>query len=156
MSKQTNNGDREIRFLEYLGAGLPHQEAGLKAGYSQTYIVSGLYQKLQSPTFQDKLAHFVADFPEYRRNLARLRLAQAGKIEQNIYDKALNDVEFATRPVVAKTLERDYKIAGLLHDESTKPVMVTVNLALLQNTQESDLDVVQVKAIEHDNKDDTK
>ena len=150
MSKQTKNGDRESRFLEYFGAGLPIQDAGRKAGYSESYVTSGLYQKLQNPAFQDKLAAFVDSFPEYRRNLAKLRLTQASRIEQKIYDKALNDTEFATRSVVAKTLERDYKIAGLLQDDAARPVMVQVNLALLQNTQESDLEPIKVKQIDHE------
>ena len=155
-SKQTKNGDRESRFLEYFGAGLPIQDAGRKAGYSESYVTSGLYQKLQNPAFQDKLAAFVDSFPEYRRNLAKLRLTQASRIEQKIYDKALNDTEFATRPVVSKTMEREYRLTGLLQDDHAKPVMVQINLAMIQSSQESDLDVVKVKQIEHDNEDDTK
>jgi len=133
---------RETKFLENLAIGLNVTEAGLKAGYSESYAKTDIRRKLVSPRFLAKLQAYCDTFPDQRRTLAKLRLPLHARIEDKIINKALEDVEFATRPVVAKTLERDYRIAGLLQDESAKPIMVQVNLALVQGQQEKSLESI--------------
>jgi len=155
MSKQTNNGDRETRFLENLALGYSIRKAGTKAGYSQSYADSTLSRRLLDPKFIAKMQAYCDKMPEARQVLAKLRLGKVARIEEQILDKALTCDDYATRPVVSKTMEREYKLTGLLQDDHAKPVMVQINLAMIQNKQESDLDVVTVKQIDHDTGTDT-
>jgi len=62
--------------------------------------------------------------------MAKVRLKRAAYIENTIYDRAEKDVDFAIHPTVAKTLERDYKLAGLLHDFSPSQVLVPIQVAI--------------------------
>ena len=152
----SGNGKREDKFIELYALGLPTTEAAIKAGYSESYAKTSIRLRFNSPRFIRKLASYVADIPEARQELAKARLLKLYNIEDKVLDKASDDLDYAVTPGVSKLIEREYRLTGLLQDDHARPVMVQVNLALLQNTQESDLEPIKVKHIEHDNEDDTK
>jgi len=127
----SKNEDREIRLLENLALGFPVSTAGVEAGYTKGYSTSGLYQKFNNPAFISKLQQYVKDFPETRRNLAKLRLPKLYEIEERFLQKCMDDPELYAR--YPKVSERDYKLAGLGTDE--QPSKPTVQVAVLVNVQ---------------------
>ena len=150
----SKNGDREERFIEYLALGIPLRDAGLKAGYSPTYCSGTLPRKLHSPNFIKKIQAYCDDYPKYRTTLAKLRLAKVFQIEENILNKALTDTDYAVTPGVSKTVEREYKLTGLLQEPGTTQVLVPIQVSidiqgsledqqagktvLIENTEKSD------------------
>jgi len=104
--------------------GLSIKDAALKAGYSPIHATSCLYSQLRSPSFAAKMAEYIKSAPAARRNLALLRLPRLSKIEDNILAKAEADPEYAIK--ASKTVEREYRLAGLLQDEQARPQVVQI------------------------------
>ena len=126
----SKNGNREERFIENLALGFNIREAGLKAGYTQSYCNGTLPRKLNSPNFIKKIQQYADSFPEYRQTLAKLRLAKVFHIEEKILDRALQDTDYAITAGVSKTVEREYKLTNLLVDQTVQVTMVPVNVAI--------------------------
>ena len=124
----SKNGNRETKFMEYLALGMNITEAGLKAGYSQSYSKTDIRRKLNSPRFISKLAEFADQQPETRTTLAKLRLPKLYNLEDKFFDKCEDDPELYAR--YSKISEREYKLAGLMTQDVQAQIIVPVSVAI--------------------------
>jgi len=130
---------RDYELALQIALGKKYQEAGRIAGFAESTLKTGyFYKKCKSPYISTLIDHIADSYPDKRRQMAKVRLARAVEIENNIYEKAEQDTEFAINPTVAKTLERDYKLAGLLHDFSPSQVLVPIQVAIQIQTHIED------------------
>ena len=150
-----NNGSREDKFLEYICIGLPMEEAALKAGYSQSYSKTSIRLKFNNPNFLSKLAAAVEDFPDQRKILAKQQLKKVSRIDDKILDKALTNDDVLLHTNVSKTVDRIYRLTGLLQDDSKSVALIQVNLNLLQGKQEQVLEPIDIPLIEGGSNSDT-
>jgi len=114
----------ESAFIDGLTNGLPIKTAALNAGYSQNVAESAIYTKLRSPSFASKVGEYLKTVPTARKQLALLRIPDLLDIERNILDVAKADPEYALK--ASKTIEREYRLAGLLQDEQARPQVVQI------------------------------
>jgi phage terminase small subunit len=114
----------QIKLFDGLIEGLSIKDAALAAGYSPTNATSALYSQLKSKALASKMGEYIKQLPTARRNLALMRLPRLSKIEETILEKAEGDPEYALR--ASKTIEREYKIAGILQDEVHGPATVQI------------------------------
>jgi len=138
-----------------IALGMPNTQAGLKAGFAKTYVYTGQFaNKCSSPYITSIIDHIADQYPDHRRRMAKIRLKRAAYIENTIYDRAEKDIDFAINPTVAKTLERDYKLAGLLHDFSPSQVLVPIQVAIQIQThiesQQSKVSQITLDADDND------
>jgi hypothetical protein len=139
-----DNVKREDKFLEYICIGLPVEEAALKAGYSESYSKTSIRCKFNNPNFISKLADAVEHNPERRKILARAQLSKVNRIDEKILDKALSNDDVLMHSNVSKTVDRIYKLTGLLQDDSVTVQAVQINLNMLQGTQEKTLERIDI------------
>jgi len=130
---------RDYELALQIALGKKYQEAGRIAGFAESTLKTGsFYKKCKSPYISTLIDYIADSYPDKRRQMAKIRLSRAVEIENNIYEKAEQDTEFAVNSVVAKTLERDYKLAGLLHDFSPAQVLVPIQVAIQIQTHIED------------------
>ena len=150
-----NNGSREDKLIQYICIGLPTTEAALKAGYSLSYSKTAVRRKFNSKRFMSKLASAVDDFPDQRKTLAKAQLKKVSRIDDKILDNALVNDDTLLHPTVSKTVDRIYRMTGLLADESKSVALIQVNLNLLQGKQEQVLEPIDIPLIEDGSNSDT-
>ena len=139
--------------MEYLALGYTPTEAGLKAGYAESYAKTDIRRKLTSPNFIAKLQKFADKMPEARTTLAKLRLPMLYDLEEKFYQKCENDPVLLAK--YGKVAERDYKLAGLLKEDVKAQILVPVNVAIqVQDVLQAQqpplhVDTVEVDKLEH-------
>lgn len=119
---------REVNFINKLFLGLGVTQAALSAGYTESYAKTGVFQKFQSPKFQNKI-----------REMAKGRTVAGLPRVMDIYAKSLKkikedinngDLESLSK---LKHIPRDYlKMTGLLADDTPHGVVQNVNIESIQ------------------------
>jgi hypothetical protein len=139
-----SNTEREDKFMQLICMGIPTTEAAIKAGYSEKHAKTSVRRKFNSKRFMAKLADAVDDFPDQRKTIAKAQLKKVARIDDKILDKALTNDDVLMHSNVSKTVDRIYKLTGLLQDDSVTVQAVQINLNMLQGTQEKTLERIDI------------
>ena len=150
-----SNTEREDQFMQLICMGLPTTAAAIKAGYSEKHAKTSVRRKFNSKRFMAKLADAVEDFPNQRKTIAKAQLKKVSRIDDKILDKALSDDDVLMHSNVSKTVDRIYKLTGLLHDDSVSVQNIQINLNMLQEAQEQTLEPIDVPLIKDASNSDT-
>ncbi|MDY6856726.1 MAG: hypothetical protein SWO11_18865 [Thermodesulfobacteriota bacterium] len=123
-----NVDEKEDKFLELLAECQTVREAGLRAGYSESYCSGTIYHKLKSKRFQNRLIH------RYKGENA-VHLAKVSRINQNVLNQLVKETEEGDLRNVGKTqhvARQALQISGLLAQDGGKGQQ-TVNVSGVQN-----------------------
>lgn len=119
--------NREDLFIRNLSLCNSVQEAALSAGYAPQYASSGIYKRIKSPKFQEKVRqYYVSHVHEDLPRIARINRSILKQLEKEVTSGDLGNVP-KTRHVSKQTLQ----IAGLLGQE--KVAQPTVNVSGVRN-----------------------
>lgn len=134
------------KFLHYLGQGYKIKEAGRLAGYSKTYVETGLYEKLRNPKFQSEarqffLNHNILEVPKvlsiYRRTL-------------NILDKEVDAGSLENVSKIKHIPKQILQMSGLLVEENKPATVSLVNIESLQAIIQGKLELSASKTTNED------
>jgi hypothetical protein len=137
--KYTFSTEKQKKLAHYLALGVKPRPAALRAGYSMRYANSGVYELLKiNKKFRGKVSGIVSNFRESYPEFCKNMLPEISYVERRIVENLVDKPEDMDA-VKAKILRDVKKSAGVLADDGAKPVLVQINLALLQDTQEIEL-----------------
>jgi len=119
--------ERELALIQNLSEGQCMRTAAINAGYSESTANGTIYSKMSSPAFVKRLSEAVQHMPDARIAIAKARIPRLVKIEEKAIQLLQDDPELALK--YPKSVEREYKLAGLLSDAPQAQVNVTVNVA---------------------------
>ena len=116
LPEKSKRRERQEKFVENIALGYGIREAALRAGYSKSSCRSYAYLLLQKPHVVEIMREYSKRIPEARQRLAAVRLLRVVKIEDKLLKKAEKDPELVAK--YPKIVEREYKLAGLLNEET--------------------------------------
>ena len=134
--------EKQRKLAHYLALGLKPYKAALRAGYSKGYARGGVYELLKiNKKFRAKVDGVISNFRESYPDFCKNMLPEISYVERRIVENLVDKPEDMDA-VKAKVIRDMKRSAGVLGDDQAKPVMVQINLNLLQQGQEDELDPI--------------
>jgi hypothetical protein len=131
--------DEDKKLVHYLAFGLNPRQAALRAGKPGWFANSKVYQLVnKDEAFKAKIDSVRSNIRERYMDFATDCLPEVALVEKKVLSSLAADPG-SINPTTAKVMRDLKKTAGVLQDETARPVQVNINLALLQRGQEDQL-----------------
>jgi hypothetical protein len=131
--------EEDKKLVHYLAFGLRPRQAALRAGKPGWFANSKVYQLVnKNKAFQAKIEGVRSNIRERYLDFATDCLPEVALVEKKVLSSLAADPG-SINPTTAKVMRDLKKSAGVLQDETVRPVQVQINLALLQRGQEDQL-----------------
>ena len=131
--------EEDKKLVHYLAFGLRPRQAALRAGKPGWFANSKVYQLVnKNKAFQAKIEGVRSNIRERYMDFATDCLPEVAMVEKKILTSLASNPD-TINPTTAKVMRDLKKSAGVLQDETARPVQVQINLALLQTHQEEQL-----------------